>query len=174
MRVILLAVVSLDGKIARQAAHLSDWSSPEDKRVFRAATRRAGVMILGHSTYKTLGRPLPGRLHIVLTRTPAAQTDIPGRVEFTAAPPAAVLADLAGRGYTTAALVGGAQINALFLAADLVDELWLTVEPLIFGTGLPLFAGASFDRRAHLISLQPLNADTFLAKYSLRTADGAE
>ena len=173
MRVILLAAVSLDGKIARHAAHRSDWSSPEDKRVFRAETRRAGVVIIGHSTYKTLARPLPGRLHIVLTRTPAAQAGIPGTVEFTAAAPAAVLAALAGRGYATAALVGGAQINALFLAADLVDELWLTVEPLIFGQGIPLVAGPSFDRRARLLSLEPLNTDTFLAKYSLRDVSGA-
>ncbi len=173
MRVILLAAVSLDGKLARDAAHLSDWSSPEDKRLFRAETRRAGVLILGHNTYKTLARPLPGRLHIVLTRTPPAQAGIPGVVEFTAAPPAALLADLAKRGYTSAALIGGAQINALFLAADLVDELWLTVEPLIFGEGIPLFTGRSFDRRARLLALTPLNADTFLARYSLRAPGGA-
>ena len=123
MEIILIAAVTLDGKIARSAAHLSNWTSREDKRVFREETRRAGVVILGHNTFKTLPRPLPGRLHIVLTRDPAAQAPIPGAVEFTAAAPAAIAADLAARGYARAALVGGAQTNAAFLAADLVDDI---------------------------------------------------
>jgi dihydrofolate reductase len=173
MEIILIAAVTLDGKIARNAAHLSNWTSREDKRVFREETRRAGVVILGHNTFKTLARPLSGRLHIVLTRDPSAQAPIPGVVEFTAASPAAIAADLAGRGYARAALVGGAQTNAAFLAADLVDEIWLTVEPLIFGVGVPLFEGTAFDRRARLVSLTPLNADAFLARYSLRPTGGA-
>lgn len=168
MEIILLAAVSLDGKMARHAAHLSDWTSPEDKKLFSGETRRAGVILLGHHTYRTLARPLRGRLHIVLTRTPGAETTIPGVVEFTAAPPAAIVADLAARGYTRAVLAGGAQVNALFLAADLVDEIWLTVEPLIFGRGIALFEGLDFDRRARLLSLTPLNADAFVARYSLR------
>ncbi|HMA34514.1 MAG TPA: dihydrofolate reductase family protein [Chloroflexia bacterium] len=165
MQIILMAAVTLDGKLARHPAHLSNWTSPEDKKIFRTETRRAGVIIVGHNTYKTFARPLPGRLHIVVTHTPAAYPGIPGAVEFTDAPPAAIVADLAARGYTRAVLVGGAQINALFLAADLVDEIWLTVEPVIFGQGIPLFAGYDFDRRATLLALTPLNRDTFLARY---------
>ncbi len=168
MRIILIAAVTLDGKMARHAAHLSDWTSPEDKRIFREETRRAGVVILGNNTYKTLARPLPGRLHIVLTRDPAGKPAIPGVVEFTDAPPAAIVADLERRGYRAAALTGGAQVNSLFLAADLVDEIWLTVEPLIFGRGIGVFEDAVFDRRARLVELRQLNEGAFLARYSLR------
>ncbi|HET7080896.1 MAG TPA: dihydrofolate reductase family protein [Chloroflexia bacterium] len=169
MEIILMAAVTLDGKLARHAAHLSDWTSPEDKKLFRTETRRAGVIILGHNTFRTLALPLPGRLHIVLTRDRSDKVDIPGVVEYTAAPPATIATDLAARGYTRAILVGGAQANALFLAADLVDEIWLTVEPVIFGQGLGLFAGMAFERRARLVSLTPLNADAFLARYRLRS-----
>ena len=168
MEIILLAAVTLDGKIARHAAHLSDWTSPEDKQVFRTETRRAGVIIIGHNTFRTLRRPLPGRLHIVLTHALADKVNIPGAVEYTTATPAAIAADLAGRGFARAILVGGAQVNALFLAADLVDEIWLTVEPIIFGQGVALFAGVALDRRARLLSLTPLNADAFQVRYRLR------
>jgi len=173
LAVILMAAVTLDGKLGRHAAHLSDWSSREDKRLFRDETRRAGVVIIGHNTFKTLRRPLPGRLHIVWTRDPAAGPDLPGVVEYTAAAPAAIVAALLARGYTRAVLVGGAQVNAAFLAADLVDEIWLTVEPLIFGRGVPLFEGVEVVRRARLLALTPLNADTFLARYSLRPPPAA-
>jgi dihydrofolate reductase len=168
MEIILMAAMTLDGKLARHAAHLSDWTSPEDKKLFRTETRRAGVIIIGHNTFRTLRRPLPGRLHIVLTRDRSNKVDIPGVIEYTSALPATIAADLAARGYTRAILVGGAQANALFLAADMVDEIWLTVEPMIFGEGLSLFAGTAFDLRARLVSLTPLNTDAFLARYSLR------
>ncbi|MGI8588005.1 MAG: dihydrofolate reductase family protein [Chloroflexia bacterium] len=75
-------------------------------------------------------------------------SEIPGVVEFTDATPAAIIADLERRGYTAAALTDGAQVNSLFLAADLVDEIRLTVEPLIFGRGIGVFEDAVFERRA--------------------------
>ncbi|HUS14660.1 MAG TPA: dihydrofolate reductase family protein [Chloroflexia bacterium] len=168
MHIILMAAVTLDGKMARGPAHLSSWTSPEDKKLFRAETKRAGVILIGHNTYKTLARPLPGRLHIVLTRDPATQTPAAGVVEFTDALPSAIVADLEARGYTEAVLVGGGQINALFLASDLVDEIWLTVEPLIFGRGIHVFEGVDFDRAVRLLEIRPLNAGTFLVRYGLR------
>ena len=168
MRVLLLAALTLDGKLARTHVDFVNWSSKEDKRLFMHTTKAAGVLILGHNTYKTFPAPLPGRLHMVLTRTPAEQTPIPGVVEFTNAAPPAVLASLAARGYTTAVLGGGGAINRLFLAADLVDEIWLTVEPVIFGTGVALFEGAPFERRAELIHLEPLGPGGVHLRYRLR------
>ena len=35
-------------------------------------------------------------------------------------------------------LAGGAETNAQFFDAGLVDEMYLTVEPLLLGSGLPL------------------------------------
>ena len=67
MKISLMCAITLDGKIARNEHHFVDWSSREDKRLFFATTKRAGVLILGNNTYKTFSAPLPGRLHIVLT-----------------------------------------------------------------------------------------------------------
>jgi dihydrofolate reductase len=168
MHIICLAAVTIDGKLARTPEHFVDWSSREDKRIFMRASKEAGVLIIGHNTYKTLPAPLPGRLHIVMTTTTAGKTPIPGQVEFTSAAPPAVVADLAARGYTRAVVGGGGLINSMFLQHDLIDELWVTVEPLIFGGGIDLFAGVPFDRRARLLHLEQLNADTIHLRYSLR------
>ena len=168
MKIILMAAVTLDGKIARNHDHFVDWSSPEDKRLFYAATRRAGVLILGHNTFKTFPSPLPGRLHIVLTTAIEGKENVPGTVEYTGDTPERIVADLTARGYTEAILAGGAQINALFLEAGLVDEMWLTVEPLVFGAGIDLFAGVVFDERATLLSVDRLNeGGTLHMRYAL-------
>lgn len=168
LRIVLLAAVTVDGKMARNSAHLSDWTSPEDKKIFVAESRRARVLILGNSTYKTLSRPLPGRLHVVLTTNTVDKTGIPGVVEYTSASPGEIAASLFARGYSSAVLAGGAQINSLFLAHDMVDEIWLTVEPLVFGQGIHVFEGLDFDLRLRLISLEQINAGAYIAKYSTR------
>nr|AIA18828.1 RibD C-terminal domain protein [uncultured bacterium] len=169
MKTIVLAAVTLDGKLARNSSHYVDWTSKEDKKLFYSTTKRAGVIILGDNTYKTFPAPLPGRLHLVLTYTPAGKENIPGVVEYTSAPPEAILDDLQARGYEEAVIGGGAQINALFLQHDLVDEIWLTIEPLIFGVGVDLFKGAQWQGRARLVQMEQLNEEGSVhLRYSLR------
>jgi dihydrofolate reductase len=169
MKITLVMVITIDGKIARNDHQFVDWSSKEDKRIFYSLTRKAGVLIVGHNTFETFSAPLPGRLHIVVTSTTEGKTNIPGQVEYTSASPEKIVADLEARGYTEAALTGGAQINALFLKAGLIDEISLTIEPLIFGSGLDLFRGAEFDLRASLLSVEKLNeGGTLHLRYGLQ------
>ncbi|HKP54686.1 MAG TPA: dihydrofolate reductase family protein [Chloroflexia bacterium] len=169
MKIILMAAVTLDGKIARNEAHFVDWSSREDKKLFYSTSKRAGVIIVGNNTFKTFPSPLPGRLHVVLTSTTEDKQDTPGVVEYTNSPPEQIVAELEARGYTEAVLTGGAQINALFLRSNLVDEIWLTIEPLIFGIGIDLFRGAQFNLQAKLVGVETLNeGGTVHLRYSLR------
>jgi len=169
MNIIILSVVTLDGKIARNEHHFSGWSSKEDKRIFSTTTREAKVMIVGRNTFDTLPALLPGRLHIVLTTHTEGKTNIPGQLEYTSQSPEEIVAGLEGRGYTRAMVAGGALVNALFLKAGLVDEIWLTVEPLIFGSGIDLFRGFDFDLRARLLRVEKLSeSGTVHLRYSLR------
>lgn len=43
------------------------WHLPEDFRWFKEATR-GGTLLMGRRTYESIGRPLPGRTTVVLTR----------------------------------------------------------------------------------------------------------
>lgn len=172
MKVILVAAVTIDGKLARNPAHFVDWSSREDKRLFFSLSKQAGVIIIGNNTFKTLPAPLPGRLHVVLTHDLTHKKNIPGEVEFTNQSPQNILASLEARGYTEAVLGGGSQINSLFLHNDLIDEISLTIEPLIFGLGIDLFSGIEFKRRAELLEFERLNeVGSIRLRYGLRTND---
>lgn len=168
MRVLLLAALTVDGKIARSAHELSDWTSREDKRLFVRTSKEAGVLVMGRATYETLPAPLPGRLHVVLTRHPEDCAPAEG-VEFTAETPERVLADLAARGYTTVVLSGGAQTYHAFLGAGLVDELWLTIEPLAFGRGVSLFGDEPLNNVAlDLLECERLGDHAVHLRYRVR------
>lgn len=45
------------------------WSIPEDMARFKELTM-GGALIMGRATFESIGRPLPGRATIVLTRSP--------------------------------------------------------------------------------------------------------
>ena len=50
------------------------WHLPEDFAHFKATTM-GGVLVMGRSTYESIGRPLPGRTTIVVTRNPEWSAD---------------------------------------------------------------------------------------------------
>lgn len=140
MKLTLMMAMTADGRIGRSADHFPDWTGSADKRMFAQASRRAGVVIMGSRTYDTLGKPLAGRHNIVLTRNPQRRANA-DNLEFTSQPPSAIIAALEKKGIAEAILAGGAQINTLFARAGLIDEIRVTVAPLIFGAGPGLFDG---------------------------------
>ncbi len=139
MEVILLMASTVDGKIAKDSGQLVDWTGKADKKYFVELTKKTGVMIMGSKTYDTIGKPLPGRLNIVMTRDKARQSDRDNLI-FTDLPPAKILEDIALKGYTGAALIGGAAVNTSFARDGLITQVHLTLVPRLFGSGLSIFA----------------------------------
>jgi dihydrofolate reductase len=163
MRVLILAAITVDGRIARGDSEFTGWSSRADKRHFARISREAGVVVMGRRTFETLPAPLPGRLNVVLTHERPAMP--PDGVEYTAEPPEQVIASLAQRGYDSVVIGGGASVYRVFLAAKLVDELWLTVEPLAFGAGISLLGDAPLELRLSLLSVERLGAQSVHLRY---------
>ena len=171
MRLTLIAAQSLDGFITRHDTPGSDFASDADRAFFREALRSFDCCVMGANSYRearaTIQKNLmPDRLRVVLTHNPEsfANESVPNRVEFTRASAPAIVADLDRRGLNRGAILGGAQIHSAFLNAGLVDELWLTVEPLLFGGGKSLLASRT-SARLTLLSSQNLAPSTLLLKY---------
>lgn len=60
MHVSLMVAITVDGKIARASDHYPDWTGSADKRLYVDVTKKAGVMIMGSTTFDIIGRVLPG------------------------------------------------------------------------------------------------------------------
>ncbi|GBC61100.1 dihydrofolate reductase [Desulfonema ishimotonii] len=138
MKVILLMATTLDGKIGKSPDHFPDWTGKADKKLFVEITKRAGVVIMGSKTFDTIGKPLPDRKNIILTRNKKRISEWENLV-FTDESPGAVLEHLAAEGFSEVVLAGGAMVNSLFAEAGLIDEIIVTISPKIFGFGLSLF-----------------------------------
>ena len=137
--------------------------------MFVQVTRRAGVVIMGRTTYELLPAPLAGRLIIVLTTHPASQPAQPGSVEFMSGAPKDIIAALEVRGYAEAVVAGGASVYQTFLEAGMVNELWLTIEPLLFGDGLPLLHRELPEMGMRLLDVVRLADSTVQLKYRVLT-----
>ena len=137
MKVCLIAALTVDGFIGKDAGHSSlDWTSKEDKQFFVEKTKELGTLIVGRTTFETFKKPLPNRRNIVLTSTPE-KYEVEG-AEFTSEDPKQLLARLEGEGVESVAVIGGSKVYSQFLEEGLVTDLYLTVEPVMFGSGVPL------------------------------------
>jgi len=167
MEVILLMASTVDGKIARDSSQVVDWTGKADKKYYVELTKKAGVMIMGSKTYDTIGKPLPGRLNVVMTRDKSRQSDQDNLI-FTDLSPAKILEDLERKGYTSVALVGGSVVNTLFIRDNLITQVHLTLVPRLFGSGLSLFAPPlELDLDLSLESTKDLGSGHILLIYHL-------
>src|SRR3954465_2457314 len=117
-------VIGVDGKLP--------WHLPEDLKHFKKLTLGHPI-IMGRRTWESLGKPLPGRENIVVTRTPGYEAA--GAAVATSL--SAALALCAGE--SVAFVIGGHQlfVESLPLAAGLVlTEIFRAYEG---GTWFPQF-----------------------------------
>jgi dihydrofolate reductase len=163
---ILLAAVTANGFIARSTNELANWTSKEDKKLFVEETKKAGVMIMGRTTFATIGKALPGRLIIVLTEKPETVETTPGSVETASGDLKTILEGLEKRGYSSVVIAGGSNVYSQFLNAGLVDEIVLTVESHLFASGVPLAQNLTREIPLTLQSVEKLGATSVLFRYS--------
>ena len=131
----IIAAMTADGFIAKDSQHSPmNWTSKDDKKRFIELTKKAGVVVMGSATYKTIGNPLKERVNIVYSKSKTFEG-----AEVTQKSPVELLQELESRGFKEVAICGGSQIYSMFMKAGVVDRLYLTLEPFIFGKGIKLF-----------------------------------
>src|SRR5689334_19489130 len=106
MKTFIIAAVSADGYIAKDAHHSPMfWTSKADKKRFVELTKQAGVVVMGSSTYITLSKPLKERVNIVYSKSKTFEG-----VEMTQDSPKDLLNKLEARGFKEVAICGGSNI----------------------------------------------------------------
>ncbi len=172
MKITMVMLASVDGKTTKgNDTNIYTWTSPEDQKYFFSLIKKHNLIIMGRSTYEA-SRPVikleKGKLRIVLTHSPKKYLNqiIKGQLEFTDESPEKLVKRLSLLGYKKMLLVGGGTINGLFLKRNLIDQLYLTIEPKIFGNGKNIIEKQLLNTNLQLLSIRKLNkAGTLLLKY---------
>jgi dihydrofolate reductase len=119
--VVLVAAVADNGVIGRGNA--MPWRLGTDLQRFKALTIGKPV-VMGRKTFLSIGRPLPGRTNVVVSRDPGFAAAGVLAASDLASALAAARADAMRRGVREIAVVGGAEIYAQCL--PLADRLEIT------------------------------------------------
>jgi dihydrofolate reductase len=174
MKVTMAIVSSVDGKTTRgDESSIYKWTSKEDQEFFFSLIQKNSLVVMGSKTYeaaRSVIRLDPKILRVVITRSPEKYKNetVVGQLEFSPDRPIELIKKLEQNGYQEILLVGGTTINTLFLQERLVDEIFLTVEPKIFGRGKTFVDNIDLDLKLKLISSKQLNDQgTLLLHYKI-------
>jgi dihydrofolate reductase len=174
MKTVLIFVTTLDGKITQgNDPFIKKWTSPQDQSYFEQVWNNAPLIVLGSGTFDA--DPIPAsRNHLLVIMTSHPEKYQPytvdGQLEFLDASPTHVVEKYKSLGYPQMLIAGGAQIATSFLKEKLVNELWLTIEPRIFGKGKNFVVEEKLDIELKLLSSEKINeVGTFINKYKITT-----
>jgi len=155
VKVSVYIATSLDGFIARGDGGL-DWLDEANASVpagedfgYRALMDSVDVLIMGRNTYEkvlSFGEwPYGTTPVVVLSRKPISfPPSMPETVTHSSKPLRDLLEMLSDEGAEHLYVDGGVTIQG-FLAEGLVDEITVTVIPVILGGGIPLFGSLEND-----------------------------
>jgi dihydrofolate reductase len=155
MKASVYIATSLDGFIARKNGAL-DWLDEANSGVpegedcgFQTFMDSVDILIMGRKTFEqvlSFGQWAYGKTPvIVLSSKPMSiPPDVLGIVTHSAEQPRALLQRLSSEGIEHVYIDGGATIQS-FLSDNLIDEITITVIPVLLGEGISLFGSVEKD-----------------------------
>jgi dihydrofolate reductase len=154
---------SIDGRISLAKQTKPDWTSSEDWKFFQQGLSKCDVVVAGRNTYIAAKNNLDKRNTIVLTSR-VIRPKVKESVTFVN-PKHTKLISLF-KNYKTVGIVGGARVYQTMLTLGLLNELFVTIEPYIFGRGQVMFEGGKHTNNLRLVKVKKLNSrGTLLLKY---------
>ncbi len=154
-KVVLFIAASLDGYIATEE-HGLDWLFAVDGEGDNGYAKfydTLDTVVMGRVTYDWIMAheegefPYKGKACYVFSRTPREGTE---NVTFVHGDVVAFVNELKGKEGKGIWLVGGGELLAAFIREKLVDELIVTIAPVLLGKGIPLFRGCDFQTALRL------------------------
>lgn len=143
MTVVLFIAASLDGYIAGPDDDMS-WLFTDADFGFSDFYSDVDTLIMGRGTYEVVRSyidwPYPGKRVIVVSRSADNEVDTP-LTELYSDDLNDLRSRLEGEGAQKVWLVGGGELVASFLHKQLLDEISVSMHPILLGSGVPLFPG---------------------------------
>ena len=168
----LFIATSLDGYIAGPDDDVS-WLFTDADYGFDEFYTTVDTLIMGRGTYSVLqkmGRwPYHDKRTMVVTRSEKLEITTPNTAYFNG--PLVQLEELLKeQGVKRSWLVGGGELIASYLNEHLVEEVVVSVHPILLGHGVPLFPTSIPSTRLHLIGAESFDSGLVQLKYKIKSA----
>ena len=148
----------------------TSWVSPEDFESQAKVAKRAGNIVYGRRTYdigvKENTVPVLSCLNVVVT-SKSKQMETKKHFLFTDKKPRAIIKMLEEKGFSEILVAGGSILNNAFIKENLIDEIYLDIEPIILGKGSPLFVPTDIKLNLKLLELNKLSDQTIQLHYQV-------
>lgn len=170
MTTTLFIATSLDGYIAGPDDDLS-WLFTDADYGFEEFYQSVDTLIMGRGTYdvvRGMGKwPYKGKRTLVVTRSEKLEITTPDTAYFNGS-----LQDLEKllkeQGVKRSWLVGGGELVAGYLNAGLVEEVNVSVHPVLLGKGVPLFPSGFPKTLLELIEAEAFDSGLVQIKYKIK------
>lgn len=162
MKITLCMVLSVDGKSTKHQQADQSWASKEDGAHLSKLISENNLILMGGKTYETAKSHIEvseDKLRVVVTRNPEKYSGdkVEGQLEFVSGSVSQIVKDLEERGFEKMLLLSGENLNKEFFEEGLIDEIYLTVEPKVFGSGNLMVSESDLDINLQLIEMEKLN-----------------
>jgi len=166
MKVILYMAISANGIIAKGDDDTS-WISKEEWDSYSLTVRTAGCLIVGRRTYHILTKQPEFSEFKDVKLVAVSQEDFITLTpdHLIAHSPKEALDFL--KDYKEVIVAGGGILNASFFAEKLVDEIYLDIEPIILGKGIPIFKDKDFEQKLKLIGQKKITDNEIQLHYQV-------
>ena len=164
----LYIATSFDQFIAREDGSV-DWLFTDGDYGYQAFYDSLGITLMGRKTYEqvlSFGGPFPYPTTTNYVFTSDDSKSDNEQVIFINEDIVEFARELKATAGKDIWLIGGGQLNTLFLENQLIDELLLFVHPIFLGKGIPLFSNLDSEHSLKLLETKPYENGLVLLRYA--------
>lgn len=172
-KIILYIASSLDGFIAGRNGDISwldAYQVEGEDYGYSEFLKTIDIIVMGSKTYEQLlnfgSWPYEGVKTYIMTRRQLEQAD-KAKVEFYSGDLDSFVPGIRRESHKDIWLVGGASLAQSFLKHSLIDEMVLSIIPVILGDGIPLFGRTQKELRLKLLKSGSYNNGVVQLHYEL-------
>ena len=170
--------ISLDGFLAGPNEEI-DWLRYSDDvaEIMKESFRGVDAMLMGRKTFDFAqkmggGPPMKGVTTYVFSRTMKAMPD-GADGELVNEDVAEFVRRIKGEEGGDILVMGGGEIGTALIDAGLVDEIGLSIQPVLLGGGIPAFRELSRRVELELIETRPIKPGLALLRYKVADVTGS-
>lgn len=168
MKVILYMTITANGIIAKHDDS-ADFITPAESASYVAAVKNSGALIIGHRTYEILSTQpefqeflKAGVKVVAVSHVDFELKDTSHSVAHSPQEALELLKD-----FKEVIVAGGGKLDASFLDTNLIDEIYLDIEPAIVSEGIPLFNGSRTDKELKFLGSKMFSENEIQLHYEV-------